>query len=131
MVIELYRKVTVICSNHAAVVNSSADFTHFFFDFVFVLHLFSSLGFPKHFVLCCFFLNITTQSHSSQHISMLVFIGFRLFHTEVHLHPLSRIPVSRDFLHNPRNPPSRSACIPQGEAPVPPLQHPRVYHGSW
>ena len=45
IVVELYRKVSVVCRNHSPVVYALADLTHLFFDFKFVLHPFILLGF--------------------------------------------------------------------------------------
>ena len=64
MVVQFYRKVSVISCNHSTVVNSSSDFTHFFFDFVFVLHFFSSLESCQNF---CFVLFLNLLYHTIPH----------------------------------------------------------------
>jgi len=39
VVVNLNRDVTVVCSNHASVVDSLTDFADLFFDFVLVYHI--------------------------------------------------------------------------------------------
>ena len=64
IVIQFYRDVSIICSYHVTVGNSSSDVTDLFFDFVFVLHFFSSLESCQNF---CFVLFLNLFYHTIPH----------------------------------------------------------------
>ena len=72
VVVQFHGKVTVIGCHHAPVVNSPANFTHFFLNFILIQHnsLILLRFICKILVFCCLFFHNTTKNN----ISQLVFV---------------------------------------------------------
>ena len=72
IVVEFDGEITVIGCNHPTVINSPADFTHFFFNFILIQHnsLILLRFICKILVLCCLFFYNTTKNNISQLVFM-------------------------------------------------------------